>query len=159
MSEESPPVESSDAPSPASKISPNLRFGILAFGALILLAIVWTTGTIRANNATDQGLKDMSSIVSVTVREPILKGEAGRLRLIATDIASAGNYASVSFTDKSGNVIASTDRLLQSKTLNHLEKPPLKPEIKNLEGHKTVFRAITLGQDNVIGGISIQLKP
>ncbi len=151
--------QESSPPEQAKSISPNFRKAIFMLFGILVVAIVWMVGSIRTNNAKINGIKETSSIIAVTVREPILKKEAGRLRLIATDIAAAGNFASVTFTDAKGVVIASTDRLLQSETLKHLEKPPLNPEIKKIQGQETVYRAITLGQDNVIGGVSIILKP
>lgn len=138
---------------------PAVRQTVLAGIALVLLGLTWFTGTLRADQAKREALGQGLSGLSVTVREDVLRKDAGRLRLTATNVATAGGFASVTFTDANGNVLASTDGTLKGKTLDHMKKPPLNPEIKSVEGVQTMFKAVTLGEDNVIGGISVGLKP
>lgn len=144
---------------PQKKLDPRLRIIILAGLVVLVLFIVSLAYSIRGNQmrtaAHLQGIDALSVALTRDFRSP----DPDLLRQFANDIARTADYQSVTFTDANGKVLASTNRLLIGETLSHLEKPEVTPHIRKIDGFETVYRAIALGNTNVIGGVSIQLKP
>lgn len=151
------PEESSpEPPKPAS--NPILRtFGLGIVGILVLF-MVWFAGILNASAVRQQTLLHGLNALAYASKDAVLTGDAAKLRVLAQGIADSGDYTSVTFTNAQGIVLASTDTTQLGKTLDQLKNPPLTSKLQNLNGHDTMFRAITLGENNVIGGISIELK-
>ncbi len=159
MSEIPPQPESSQAQQPAKPMSPTLRMVILGGIAVVLLAIVGLAGSIRTAQARSEAHIQGFSGIAYASKETVLVKDRDKLRVLAEGIAEAAGYDSVTFTDEAGVVLASTDATNLGKTIEHLKKPPLKTELHTIDGHETLYRAVTLGGSNVVGGISARLEP
>lgn len=148
-----------DVPQPRKPMSPTVRWIIVGAGVLLLLAIVALSGSIRTNQVRKDTVLQGFNALCFATKDEVLRKDRDRLRLLAIGIAEQGDYSAVSFTDETGTVLATTDERLLGKQLDYLKKPPLAAKFAQEQNQEVVYRAVTLGSNNVIGGLAVRLQP
>lgn len=151
---ESSPQEKSKKPLPKF-----VRYGIVAIVIVLLWMLPFIIGSANTQRAKEKAYQQMVNTLSVSVREPVLLQDRDKLRVLAGEIADRGEFESVTFTDKVGQVLASTDRTKEGEAIASLKSPPIDAKVEQKEGRLMLSRGVTLGKDNVVGGLYIVLKP
>lgn len=137
---------------------PAARMVISALALLLLLAAVVfgmeSKAKSRVNDQIARGVDALSGPASLF----ILQNSADRTKKFVDSVKSAGEYEEVTLTDGAGRVLASTDSARAKETIPLPSPAPFKARLSTVGEDLKVYRAISIGGDNVIGMLIITMK-
>lgn len=143
-----------------SKSTRNLIVGT-AFVAILLTITAWA-GSLRTENAKKDALAADVAALAASFKNAVLearslRSDMGRARLepLVIDVAKAGSYNSVVLADSGGSVIATTDGVMESRTLDPETLPKKGPVVERRQTGLWAGAPIMLGGEP-IGYIFVQ---
>lgn len=153
-----PEQTSTEAAPPAEKKPmPGWLKRLIVVCAIIAVFIIqdwWLVA--RGNGARQKTFERAVNAMSVALQPVLLTRNTDRARPVVTSMAQAGGYALVVVTDPSGKVLASSDRALDSATIDEMKNPvPGNTQLKTVESGLQATTPIALGGNNVIGTLRV----
>lgn len=158
MSETPPPVEEAKEKKSKKITAPKVLVIVVLASLAIILILNWTYGVREANARRDAYKQGVSGLATSLRRLMLEQNDAVTERLII-DVAKDAGYDSIEVSDKTGKVIASTNRQTSSQTIESMAKVADEP-IYSAEGGKWVFvSSIYLAEGNKLGAVRVTLTP
>ncbi|QYK53884.1 MAG: hypothetical protein KF824_03085 [Fimbriimonadaceae bacterium] len=157
MSDEAESTQSVTEPHPKPQ-SPYLRPIVMTAVAIILLMIVAWGGNMRTHQAKIAEIERSVDALSEAIEPTVLNNDPARLSRALLSIAEAGKYKSVTYSDNSGKILASTDQVRLGKKSDEMAKSPQKAKATNEKGSVVVRRAVILAGDTRLGNIEVVLN-
>lgn len=151
--------EQAEAPQIEPK-QPSIMKVIFGLGAisLFLLIVVFMTVSAAAERTRQNAIADQIDGLSKAMTPALLERDNVKLLRLVENISKAAGYESMTITDDEGKVLATTNRNSDFTVIKELSQAPLDAKTKKKEGNIVITRAITLGDDNVIGAMEIITK-
>lgn len=131
---------------------------LVVIGSAIVLALfalqIWSSGN-NVRHARRQGVLRCTESLAASFRQYLLDRNPERTRRALVDVAQAGKFEEVTLTDAAGNVLASTDRSKELKSIRLPRTPAIRPDVTFQGGRMSVVKAVVVGGDNVLGNLRI----
>lgn len=121
---------------------------------LLLIAMAWGGG-MRANQAKIAEVERSADAMSEAIESIALGNDFDKLDKVLLDIADAGKYSSVSYSDNTGKILATTDSVRRGKKSEAMAKSPEKAKAITENGRLVVRRAVILAGSTRFGNIEI----
>ena len=146
---------------------PNPTFqlvGVVAAGILAFALLVWAQGVRTASvrrEAFGRGVDGISAALAIPVIETgsrVNANRIARLQSILDSIQRSAKLQTITVTDLSGNVLASTDTSLQGQTLKDMVDVKSPSTQKEADGVIEATTAVETDNGNKVGALQIKVK-
>ncbi len=145
-------VESPSSPKPLSPLARSLA---LAGVALVLLALIVFATNYRFRQIRIAELERSVDALSEALEPTLLVSNNDKIERVIRDVATAGNYIAISYSDNSGHIVASTDSMKRGIKSEELRQAPTKAKAINVRGRIVVRRAVILAGDTRFGNLEV----